>query len=55
MTLTKENAKTGMTIISKSNPERGDWKLDVEKETIKGFSGERMLFESEYKFWEIVK
>ena len=53
-TLTKENAKNGMTIICKDHTEWGAWKLNTIDGTIRGFSGEKVLNEEEYCYWKIV-
>jgi hypothetical protein len=58
--LTKENAKHGLLIISKDNPEWGifvmqDYDSRVPCWNIRGDRGVRVLFESEFKFWKINK
>lgn len=57
-TLTKENAKTGIKLKSKSSPEWGTWVLTLDEvnghHSIKASHGERCLFEDEFKFWEVL-
>jgi len=59
MELTKENVREGLRIINKQNPEWGTWtilrKYDEGIWEKRGRSGDTTLFESEFKFWEVVK
>jgi hypothetical protein len=63
-TLTKENAKTAKTIINKTNPEWGTWRLNYKAQplndgmythTITGRGGETLLSENEFHLWSVVK
>jgi len=58
-TLTKENAHKASTILNKTNPEWGTKRFNHNKDG-KGMStfgigyNSAMLFDHEFKFWEVV-
>jgi hypothetical protein len=53
--LTKENARIGLRIINKANPEWGVATLgrDGQFWTFKNRAGEAVLFEGEFHFWRL--
>jgi len=57
--LTKENVKVGLVIKSNLNPEWGEWRItnhyDDSVWEIHNQSGGRVLFEDEFKTWDIVE
>ncbi len=57
ITLTTENARKGLRIISKTNPEWGTWTLNQDRNgwVIKRDSRgcERMLDKGEFRFWAL--
>lgn len=55
-TLTEKNARDGLSLQNKAHPEWGTWQLrrGMRYWTIRGRSGERVLDEGEFDFWEIV-
>ena len=61
--LTTENAKTAKTIRNISNPEWGNKKFNYNAQPLNGGrfastwgvgSNSAVLFEGEYKFWEVI-
>lgn len=55
--LTQKNMKENILIINKQHPEWGAWgvlrKYDTGIWEIRGNSGDRVLFESEFRFWVV--
>ena len=56
--LTTENIKENAMLICKANPDWGRFrvlrKYDIGKWEVRGESGDGVLFEKEFKFWDIV-